>query len=583
MTAPDHTGTTTSVLIVGAGPTGLTLAIVLRRYDIDCRIIDREADYHVHSRGKGIQPRTLEIFNDLGIAATLPATGTSSGSVRFYTNRQPVAEVVLPEPAPRPGIPYPGLLIIPQFQTERILRERLGDFGVTIELGRQLVSFHDTGDGVVATVKDTMTEATEEIQAAYLVGCDGGRSTVRRQLGLRFEGENHDQYWVLGDVDITGLGTDVDGHAWFAGDNSYLSASKLPGMHSWQVQASVQPNPVGEVEPASVELFQRLFAERSGFSGVRVSNATWLSNYNVKRRVVDHYRSGRVFVAGDAAHIHSPAGGQGLNTGVQDAYNLGWKLALVLQGKVRASLLQTYEEERRPVAEGVLRTSETGNRLFFSTNPVMAFFRQFVFLPLLCRPRVSAALLLKTAQLDLNYRGACLAREETPQKRGVLRRLTGRRGPHAGDRAPDARVRDAHTGAPTSLFDAFRGPHWTLLVFEGRTRHAANMRFAAIMERVVATCGPDVQSHLVLSSPTAATGEPCAAVSVHLDAWGEAHKLYGARSATLVLVRPDGYIGFCGGTATDGLFAYLNGVFSAARHRPAATDPASMKTVPART
>ena len=168
----------------------------------------------MHSRGKGIQPRTLEVFDDLGIADKPGAVGTSSGSVQFYTNRHPVAEIRLPEVAPCPGIPYPGLLIVPQFQTSRRMRERLHNFGVMIERGRQLVSFRETADGIVATVKDTATDGTEAIAAAYLAGCDGGRSMGRRQLGLRFDGENHDQYWVLGDMDIAGLDTDVEGHAW---------------------------------------------------------------------------------------------------------------------------------------------------------------------------------------------------------------------------------------------------------------------------------------------------------------------------------------------------------------------------------
>ena len=574
-TATDTAIATTDVLIAGGGPTGLTLAIVLSRYGISCRIIDREVGDHVHSRGKGIQPRTLEVFDDLGIVDELRGIGTSTGSVRFYTNKQPVGDIRLPDVAPRPGIPYPALLIVPQFQTERVLRERLQDFGVTIERGRQLVSFQDTGDGVVATVKDIATDETEEIEAAYLVGCDGGRSTVRKQLGLRFDGENHDQYWVLGDMDIAGLGAEVEGHAWFADDNSYLSASKLPAMHGWQVQASVRPDAAGKVEPASLELFQRLFAERSGLPAVRVSNATWLSNYNVKQRVVDHYRRGRVFVAGDAGHIHSPAGGQGLNTGVQDAYNLGWKLALVLRGKAGSGLLDTYEEERLPVAQGVLEKSDTGNSMFFSTNPLIAFFRRFMLLPLLRQPRVTAALLLKTAQLDLNYRGASLARQDPAPAGGPRRRYSTRRSPRAGDRAPDARLRDARTGAPTRLFDAFRGPHWTLLVFAGRAEDApGDRRLQEIMERVVESYGHDVHPHLLIRSRKAAPARKYPVSSAHVDAFNEAHKLYGAGPGTLVLIRPDGYIGFRGQAVTDTLFDYLDDVFSPVRQREVATVPA---------
>jgi 2-polyprenyl-6-methoxyphenol hydroxylase-like FAD-dependent oxidoreductase len=498
--------TETQVLISGGGPTGLTLAIVLRRYGITCRIIDRDPEEHSHSRGKGIQPRTLEVFDDLGIVDEIKARGISSGKVRFYTNTQPVAEVVVPQIAPRPGIPYPSLLIVPQFETERILRERLDVFGVTVERGRELVSFHDDGEQVIATVKDRVTGELEEIACAYVIGCDGGRSFVRRQLGLRFDGENHDQYWILGDMEITGLDRDVTAHAWFA-DDSYLNATKLPGVNGWQVQASIQLDAAGHVAPASLELFQRLFTERTALSDVHVSNATWLSNYHVKRRMVDRYRQGRVFVAGDAAHIHSPAGGQGLNTGVQDAYNLGWKLALVLQGKADVKLLDTYEEERLPVAQGVLRTSETGNRLFFSTNPIITFFRRFVFLPILQQPWVTTALLLKTAELDLNYRGMSLAQESLEQPDG-LRRWFAKRALRAGDRAPDALVRDGRTDKLMRLFDAFRGAHWTLLLFSGRTHNTTdNDRLAKIAQTITATYGDDVRPYLIFAPSGSSTDQ----------------------------------------------------------------------------
>ena len=572
---PSISALDTTVLICGGGPTGLTLAIVLRRHGISCRIIDRDPQYHGHSRGKGIQPRTLEVFDDLGIVDEIRAHGTSSGGVRFYTNKHPVATVVLPELAPRPGIPYPSLLIIPQFETERIMRKRLADVDVVIEHGRELVAFHDDGHQVIARVKNTATGQVEHIRSSYLIGCDGGRSFVRRQLELNFQGENHDQFWVLGDMEIEGLDRDVTAHAWFADDHSYLNATKLPGVNSWQVQASIRPDGAGQVEEASLEVFQRFFTERTGLPNVRVSNPTWLSNYNVKRRMVDRYRKGRVFVAGDAAHIHSPAGGQGLNTGVQDAYNLGWKLALVLQGKADSRLLDTYEEERLPIAQSVLRSSETGNSLFFSNNPFIAFFRRWVFLPILRLPPVTAALLLTTAELDLNYRGASLAQANAEQSSGGRRWFTKRRIPRAGDRAPDARVRDARNNAPTRLFDAFRGPHWTLLLFSGTKQNTLeDDKLTMIARRFTATFGDDVQTCLVRSSAHRPVVQHDENVTVLVDDRGEAYALYGSHGATLVLVRPDGYIGVRSQLATaEVLFTDLNNVLGVARGQPVDSEP----------
>jgi len=259
-----------------------------------------------------------------------------------------------------------------------------------------------------------------------------------------------------------------------------VGAGVLAGTGAWQVLIELPPDSPLAHEPASLELFQRLFRERTGRADLELHEASWLSHFRFNRRMVDRYRVGRVFVAGDAAHVHSPAGGQGMNTGVQDAYNLGWKLAAVLQGKAPEALLDSYERERRPVAAAVLKGSSQGHDAIFSDQPLMTLLRERVLLPLLSLRPVKGALARSMAQLGTNYRGSPLALEPIPwrplpallpdganEEAGLGDRLSFQQGPRAGDRAPDA-CGLSPDGFPLRLFDRLRGPHWSLLLFDGR-------------------------------------------------------------------------------------------------------------------
>jgi 2-polyprenyl-6-methoxyphenol hydroxylase-like FAD-dependent oxidoreductase len=279
--------TQTAVLVVGAGPTGLTLACDLARRGVAVRIVDRAQEFPGGSRGKGLSPRSLEVLDDLAVVDRVLASGTTHLPHRKYRGAEVIAEVD-PEAGrvPTPDIPYPTGLMIPQWRVEQILRERLADFGVAVELGAELRGFGQHADGVTATIGEA------QIQARYLVGCDGGRSTVRKALGLSLRGETPDvQLMAVGDVEVDGLGRDA-WYQWFTGDGGIMLCP-LPGTSAFQV-------PI--------------------------------------------------------------AGGLGMNSGIQDAYNLGWKLGLVLAGHATPGLLATYEEERLPIASWLLDiTSELLN------------------------------------------------------------------------------------------------------------------------------------------------------------------------------------------------------------------------------
>jgi hypothetical protein len=270
--------------------------------------------------------------------------------------------------------------------------------------------------------------------------------------------------------------------------------------------------------------------------------------------MVDHYRGGRVFVAGDAAHIHSPAGGQGMNTGIQDAFNLSWKLALVVRGRADSNLLDTYEEERRPVAQQVLKETDANQKMMLSNNPLFQFLREHVLIPMLKVPGVMDFLMHRGSELDVNYRGASLA-QDYPDGLG--------HSPRAGDRAPDAPVRLVASGEPTTLFAQFRTPRFTLLLFHDPGHAAAGLQQLAEVGREVQRRFPeDMQTRLVASAkhPSELGRGMSEAL---LDAEGQARKIYGARGESLYLIRPDGYIGFrCQPAAEAPLLRYVEKIFS---------------------
>jgi len=414
----------TDVLVCGAGATGLVLAIELARRGVRFQLVEvRERPFH-GSRGKGLQPRSLEIFAMLGVLDRLAAAGGPYPPLRRYRPDGRHAEVAVAESGPpTPAEPHPLPLMVAQATTEAILRERLLELGHRPRFGHALVGLAQDADGVTARIAGP--EGVRTVRARYLVGADGGRSFVRRALGIGFPGRTLGQRALVADIVLEGLGRE----AWhqFGEDGERLAMlCPLMGTDLFQLQAAVPPD--GEVGLSAAAL-EALVRERSGLPGLRVREVHWASVYTMNARLAERYRDGRVFLAGDAAHVHPPTGGQGLNTSVQDAWNLGWKLAAVLAGAPDA-LLDTYEAERRPVAAGML---EMSTRLLGQARRGE-----------LRRDR-------ETRQLDVGYRGGPLAPAATCPA-----------AVQPGDRAPDARLLGA-AGQSRRVFELLAGPHWTLL------------------------------------------------------------------------------------------------------------------------
>lgn len=487
---------TADVLISGAGAAGLTLAIDLARRGVSFRLIEKKDGPFHGSRGKGIQPRTQEIFEDLGILDRIVAAGGPYPPQREYRDDGSFIESEVVEHIdPTPTEPYHMALMIPQFQTEGVMRERLRELVQQVEFGCELTGFEQDQDGVTARLAGKKGEET--IRVRYLVGADGGRSFVRHVLDIGFPGKTLGVRAIVADVVLTGL----DRGAWHrfhdGAMDRQMALCPLARTELFQLQA---PIPVeGEVD-LSADGLSAMIAERTGRSDIRVHAVHWASAYQMNARLADRYRHGRAFLIGDAAHIHPPTGGQGLNTSVQDAYNLGWKLAAVIGG-APAVLLDSYESERRPVAAGMLG---------LATKLLDAAGRGE-----LRRGR-------EVQQLDIGYPGSPLALEQPERVSGLL----------AGDRAPDAPLRGA-AGQPSRLFDLLKGPHWTLLGYQAK-RDAVPARTGLHIHCI----GPD--------------GEL-------VDEGQHFRGAYALSPGDWVLVRPDGYIGaFVGSQQTDALLRFLD-------------------------
>ncbi len=498
---------TTDVLVVGAGAAGLTMAIDLARRNVAFHLIDKLPSPFGGSRGKGIQPRSQEVFEDLGVIDRLVAVGGTYPPQREYRDDGTYEDSPTTEQLEAtPDEPYLIPLMVPQFLTEAVLRERLAELGHRPYFGCELTAFEQDAEGVTAHVMSA--DGEEIVRARYLVGMDGGRSYVRHALNIEFPGKTLGVRAVVADVRLEGLGTDA-WHRFNEGSMAkQVSFCPLRGTDMFQVQAPIPIKGDIDLSPKAMTAWA---AERTSRKDIVIREVLWASAYDMNARMADKYQVGRVFIGGDAAHIHPPTGGQGLNTSVQDSYNLGWKLAAVLNGAPE-KLLATYEEERRPIAAEMLG---------LSTKLLQA-----------SRDRAGRRRGRETHQLDLGYPESSLSLDKPARSAESVM---------AGDRAPDAPIRGA-AGQPTRLFKLFQGPHWTLLGYQ-------------IDREAIAPRG-DVHIHTI-----GVRGDI-------VDEGRYVRDAYGVAPGDWVLVRPDGYIGaIVSSTELAALCRYLDDVGITARVR----------------
>jgi len=495
------------VLIVGAGPTGLSLALWLTRLGVGVRIIDKAAQPGTTSRALVVHARTLEFYAQLGLAGRCVDGGRPLDAVNLWVAGRSVARAVLG--AMGAGLsPFPYVLILPQDEHERLLIERLADVGVKVERGVDFLGFEESGSRVVARLRRG-DGAEEECDTAYLAGCDGAHSTVRETLGIGFPGGTYEHLFYVADVDAHGPAVNGELHA-SLDDAEFVAIFPLKGDRRVRFVGVVREEAETKGEELTWDDVSKGLLDRMR---VDVDRVNWFSTYRVHHRVADRFQTGRVFLLGDAAHIHSPVGGQGMNTGIGDAVNLAWKLATVLRGD-SARLAETYEEERVAFARRLVATTDRAFTIITSRGRRARWTRLSVaprVIPILTSLKAVRRLMFHTiSQTMIHYRSS-------PLSVGAAGRIRG------GDRLP-----------------------WVPL--DGG------------QDNFMPLASLDWQLH-VYGDATAEIAEVCRQrrLALHVFPWRDAMRRAGLRRDAGYLIRPDGHVGLADpAAATATLQAYLD-------------------------
>jgi 2-polyprenyl-6-methoxyphenol hydroxylase-like FAD-dependent oxidoreductase len=499
------------VLIIGAGPTGLVLALWLTRLGVRLRIIDKTAEPGTTSRALAVQARTLELYGQMGLAEAVIERGRKTMAVNLWVAGKKTAHAVFGEMGA--GLsPFPYALIFPQDEHERLLIDRLAEQGVQVERQTELQGFEEASGRVLARLK-RLDAALETCEASYIAGCDGAHSTVRTAIGTGFPGGVYAHLFYVADVEASGA--TMNGELHVALDRTdFLAVFPLKGKGRARLIGTVRE----EAEQQHENLSWNDVSKRViGWIRIDVERVNWFSTYHVHHRVADHFRKGRAFLLGDAAHIHSPVGGQGMNTGIGDAVNLAWKLAAVLRGRADGSLLDTYEPERIAFARRLVATTDQAFTGVTSSGALARLIRLHLvplFIPFFFTLKTMRRFLFRmVSQTAVNYRGSSLSEGTT----GTV---------HGGDRLPWVKTKvngvESDNFAPLSALD------WQVHVY--------------------GDAAPEIR--------TACDGRK---LPLHVFPWHPEMSGAGLLHNAIYLVRPDGYVALADpiGSATA-LASYLN-------------------------
>ncbi len=476
------------VLVVGAGPVGLAMAAELARYQVKVRLIDKATAPSDKSKALVLWSRTLELLDRAGCAGAFIDAGLKASGASISAQGRRLAHIDLAAI----DSPHPYALMLPQSETERLLAQHLAGFGITVERGVELADLTPGRDRVTARLRQP-DGREEDVACDWLVGCDGAHSTVRHRLGMDFAGSAEPSDWLLADLRIAGPAIVPDEIGIFWHRDGVLAVFPITAGRVRVIADLGGAAPGAAPDLASVQAI----VDRRGPAGTVLSDPIWLAYFRINERMVDHYRVGRVFLAGDAAHIHSPAGGQGMNTGIQDACNLAWKLALAVRGIGHGGkLLDSYDSERRAVGAMVLRNATRLTHAAVLRNPLGQIVRNGLVHLLGELPPVQQRLAATMTEIDIAY-------PDSPLNRTARGAPEGRGAPRAGERAP-------LDGDLARRIGAGADPKFLLVGGDGGGERALLERFGALV---------------TVATPDATLPQK-----------------YGAGTG-LWLIRPDGYIG----------------------------------------
>ena len=501
----------TDVLIIGAGPTGLMLANQLVRRGVKVEIVDRHAGPAMQSRALGVQARTLEIYAQLGIAERALELGKRGTGATMWAQGRRMAHVPLGD-AGRMVTPYPFILVLGQDDNELIMGEKLNELGIHVQWNTELTDFTQHSDHVTATLK-LPDGGSRTLTAAYIAGCDGARSAVRKLSNIDFPGAPYEHVFFVADVVATGSMSqeEVNVYLWRSGFHLLFP---MRGADHWRIVGIVPPELRG-TENLDLDAVMPSLREEAG-ANLSIQSCSWFSTYRIHHRAAERFHDRCAFLLGDAAHIHSPVGAQGMNTGLQDAYNLAWKLALVVQGKADPSLLDSYNEERHPVAERLLKTTDNGFKLVVSDSQLAGLMRTKVLARIaafaMSTERIQRFAFRTVSQIGINYRKSSLstALDALPFE-----------APQCGDRFPWLHLKLSADGGIEDAFKAFEDSYFHVVAFGQTAPAAADLGFGGIVK--TSTIPPDPQNDAELAR-------------------------VGIPQPSFYLIRPDGHVGLCGKT-----------------------------------
>jgi 2-polyprenyl-6-methoxyphenol hydroxylase-like FAD-dependent oxidoreductase len=511
------------VLIAGAGPTGLMMACELARHGIAFRIIDKNAGPTLGSNATWIQTRTLEILDHLGIANRFLKAGHTCNAINLYADGKSLLKI----PLAQIGSTYPFILMLPQSETERLLNEHLNELKAHVERSLEFIEAKQDKNKVISTIKYP-DGRTETITSDWLIGCGGVSSTVRETGEFSFPGQDLPEQFLVADAQMSSYLPTNEIHVFFdkgeifPDKGTILVASPL-GSNKYRITANVYQGHARKNIYAHevIDIVQeRCHGE------YRVEDISWISPFWIHSNLIDHMRHDLTFLAGDAAHNHSPMAGQGMNTGLQDAYNLAWKLALVIKGEAKSSLLDSYQDERHPVISKVVNQTEQLTEMALFDKTFLIKLRTFCDEASHENSEISQHIAEEIEQLDIQYKSSSVIDYDE---------YINKKSPRQGERAPDVSIDQT-----TRLYDHLRNTQHNILLFTGLSVSTEIMtKIKETQQWLNKTYSDLIKTHIISTEKLQDTE------NIIFDVNGIIHKCYDVETNVIFIIRPDNYIAYC--------------------------------------